>query len=182
MTVGYRHGMRAGQRIDPSHLGGLEELGLNHLIRPDQFIKDRELNDVLGEANILKRSKGPVDLDNVWPAFEGDTTTLQRHETLRTSQGYLHRPTLAKYIVEGAPEMDPDYPGEEVPYHPDVFSFGDRGNQWIDEGHHRITASRLRGDSSLTANLGHAGWDKPWRKPPTTPASPVPGTGRGVSL
>lgn len=165
--------MRSGQRIDPAHLGGLEELGLTHLVRPDQFIKDRELHEVLDSANIIKRSKGPVHLDNVWPSYEGDTNTITDRETLRTSQDYLHRPTLARYIVEGAPEMDPDYEHEDVPYRPEVFTFGKRGHQWIDEGHHRIVASRLRGDSSIKVTQGDAGWDRPWKKAPIVPPTPV---------
>jgi|KBSMisStaDraftv2_1062788.scaffolds.fasta_scaffold73176_4 hypothetical protein len=92
------------------------------------------------------------------PGFP-DTNTMDsvRHdEPLHTSQAHLHGPTLERYMHEGAPETE-FVNGEEdweVPYSPDVTE--DRhGNTWINEGHHRMVASRLRGDYSTDVYKGY---------------------------
>ena len=71
-----------------------------------------------------------------------DESNVRPHETLHTTQSHLHVPTLQKYLKGDIPEHDPLYEPDEVPYHPEV-AYDEHGNQWIQEGHHRLVASRL---------------------------------------
>lgn len=88
-------------------------------------------------------------------------STVYRWERLNTSQTHLHAPTVLKYLYEGAPEMDPAYPGEDVRYLPEVLRT-ENDTPWIDEGHHRIIASRLRGDTSLPVYEGPLPKGRSW--------------------
>lgn len=65
--------------------------------------------------------------------------------TVHTAQSHLHLPTLRKYINYDEPETDPD---TGLDYHPTVLHNQQTGSVWMDEGHHRLIASRLRGDLS----------------------------------
>lgn len=85
-------------------------------------------------------SDAPSQIRQGWTQY---TEHIPDKEILHTSQDYLHAPTLRKYMTEGAPEMDPDYDDRE--YLPEILHT-EAGTPWIDEGHHRIVASRLRGD------------------------------------
>ncbi|NBX51274.1 hypothetical protein EBT25_15455 [bacterium] len=78
--------------------------------------------------------------------------SVSRDEMLNTAQSHLHGPTVQKYMTEGAPEEDPDYEGRR--YLPEVYT-SLRGRKWIDEGHHRLVASRLRGDYSAETYEGY---------------------------
>ncbi len=134
-------------------------------LNPDQFHQDA--------LDIIKRSKGALtgaDAKTVfraanirsWPMEESPTMTrefgleseggVSRNETLHTAQDYLHGPTIRKYMTEGAPEEDPDYEGRK--YLPEVYQT-EMGRKWIDEGHHRIVASRLRGDYGTEVYEGY---------------------------
>lgn len=72
-----------------------------------------------------------------WTEYE---STVHPHETLHTTQTYLHAPTIRKYMTEGSPETDPEY--NDRPYNPEILTT-ERGTRWIGEGHHRLVASRL---------------------------------------
>lgn len=93
----------------------------------------------------------PIDMPamfrDVRPARgEGPVVEIDPDETLHTAQSHLHLPTLEKYVRGEVPEHDPDFEDEEgVPYLPEVLT-GAREERWINEGHHRIVAARLRGE------------------------------------
>jgi hypothetical protein len=76
---------------------------------------------------------------------------VHRGETLNTAQSHLHGPTVRKYM-KNPPEENPHAPGE--PYLPEVYQTA-RGSKWIGEGHHRIVASRLRGDYGTEVYEGY---------------------------
>lgn len=73
------------------------------------------------------------------------------HEPLNTTQQHLHAPTLRRYMTVGPPEMDPE--DSEREYHPEVLRT-ENDTPWIDEGHHRIIASRLLGERNLRVYTG----------------------------
>lgn len=134
-------------------------------LNPDQF------NEAL---NIVKRTRseliGGEDLRTVfkaanirsWPIEDPpsmfreygieDYGVISQNETLNTAQNYLHAPTLRKYIKGNVPEKHPDYGNAD--YLPEVLETV-RGSKWIDEGHHRIVASRLRGDPDIKVYQGY---------------------------
>ena len=66
-------------------------------------------------------------------------------------QNYLHGPTVRKYM-KNPPATNPKYPREL--YLPQVYK-APRGSKWIEDGHHRIVASRLRGDTSTDVYEGY---------------------------
>ena len=129
--------------------------------------------------DIIKRSKGVIEgadaktvfrAANIrsWPMEEMPTMGGRHHgiesegsvssgETLHTAQSQLHAPTVRKYMTEGAPATDPSY-GNEIDnrYLPEVLS-SERGRKWVDEGHHRLVASRLRGEPSTEVYKGYIG-------------------------
>lgn len=115
-------------------------------------IKGQQAKDVMRAANIRQ-----------WPLVEHATSqregwtesedVVYPHETLHTTQDYLHAPTLRKYMEEGPPEHDPEYGDEERPYLPEIVRT-ERGTPWIDEGHHRLVASRLGGEYSTRVMSG----------------------------
>jgi hypothetical protein len=134
-------------------------------------------NDQFAEAlDIVKRSKGVIEGDDArkvfkatnirsWPLEEMPTSggrdyglesegSVSSRETLNTAQDYLDGPTVQQYMSKGAPEIDPHYPDRK--YLPEVYETV-RGSKWIDEGHHRIVASRLRGDSHTDVYEGYLG-------------------------
>lgn len=81
---------------------------------------------------------------------EGGVTS---DEVLHTAQGSLHGPTIRQYMKDGGvPEEDPQYEGRK--YLPEVYT-SVRGHKWIDEGHHRLVASRLRGDNGTETYEGY---------------------------
>lgn len=134
-------------------------------VNPQQFAE---------AMDIVKRSRGVIEGDDArkvfraanirsWPMEEMPTTTgrefgleseggVSSGEVLNTAQSHLHGPTVRKYMTEGAPEEDPDYEGRK--YLPEVYE-SRRGRKWIDEGHHRLVASRLRGDYGTETYEGY---------------------------
>lgn len=133
-------------------------------VNPEQF------NEAL---KIIQRSRGLVKGPNArkvfkavgirsWPMVEQpvssgrdygieSTGEVYDNEILNTAQDYLHGPTVRKYI-KNTPKSNPDYP--EGQYLPEVYTTV-RGSKWIDEGHHRIVASRLRGDGKTEVYEGY---------------------------
>jgi hypothetical protein len=136
-------------------------------VNPNQFAE---------ALDIVKRSKGLIEGNDARTVFKAtgirswpidsmptgmpsrnssleNTGSVSSRETLHTAQDYLHGPTVREYLKPGgAPEMDPHYPDRE--YLPEVYETP-RGSKWIDEGHHRIVASRLRGDSHTDVYEGY---------------------------
>lgn len=93
--------------------------------------------------------------------FKGDTLdmngspgSLSSHEVVHTAQSHLHTPTLRKYLNYDEPDIDPE---TDAPYHPEVAYNLQTGSVWMDEGHHRLVASRLRGDLSRDVWAGSFG-------------------------
>jgi hypothetical protein len=133
-------------------------------INPDQFSE---------ALDIVKRSKGMIEGSDAqkvfkavgirsWPMEEMPISSgreyglesrggVHRGETLNTAQSHLHGPTVREYM-KNPPEENPHAPGE--PYLPEVYQTT-RGSKWIDEGHHRIVASRLRGDYGTEVYEGY---------------------------
>lgn len=139
--------------------------------------KDSLHADQFTEAlDIVARSRGMLTPENTkkvfkavnirsWPLTEQpssmpgrDAWTEERggvvsNEELNTAQDYLHGPTVRDYMKDGGvPEVDPHYDDERA-YLPEVHT-SLRGHKWIDEGHHRIVASRLRGDNGTEVYEG----------------------------
>jgi len=133
-------------------------------VNPDQFAE---------ALDIVKHSKGMIEGDDArkvfkavnirsWPMESMPTENrlhgleneggVSANETLHTAQSHLHGPTVRKYMENGAPEEDPH--GEGRKYLPEVY-FSPRGHRWIDEGHHRLVASRLRGDFGTEVYEGY---------------------------
>lgn len=88
------------------------------------------------------------------------TGTISRDETLNTTQDHLHMGTLKRYLRGDIPEMHPDWEPDheddfenDVPYDPDVL-YTERGDAWIDEGHHRIVTSRLNEYPNIDVTVG----------------------------
>lgn len=108
------------------------------------LIMGDDAREVMRAANIRQwdLSEPANGIREGWTEY---SDTVYPHETLHTSQSYLHAPTVLKYMYEGAPEFDPEYEGEEREYRPEVLQT-ERGTKWINEGHHRLVASRLNKD------------------------------------
>jgi hypothetical protein len=120
--------------------------------RSDGWIKGNDAKTIFSATNIRS-----------WPMIESPSMSgrdfgieeeggVSSNEVLNTAQGHLHGPTLRKYMDEGAPEMDPAY--EDRKYLPEVLT-SPRGRKWIDEGHHRIVSSRLRGETGTDVYEGY---------------------------
>jgi hypothetical protein len=131
----------------------LADMGLSHVADSDkQLIRDGELSDIYDRAGVVLRRSSPVDLE-MTPyhrgGYESGPSELEGSRPVRTSQTGLHRPTFLKYLEHGAPDWNPDYGSEPgYPYLPYVFDYGSRGNTWVEDGHHRLITSRLRGEQS----------------------------------
>lgn len=115
-------------------------------------IKGQDAKDVMRAANIRlwDLSAHPTELRGLWKESE---ETIPSTETLHTTQGFLHAPSLRHYMEEGPPEFDPQIYEEDRPYYPEVLRTT-RGTPWIDEGHHRIVASRLNKSPNIRTYSG----------------------------
>lgn len=136
------------------------------MLNPDQFAEAMDIVNRSGEKLIkgsdVKKVFRAVGIRS-WPLEELVTESEKREfglerqgsirhdEPLNTMQTYLHGPTVRKYM-KNPPSKDPHSPGE--PYLPWVYK-APRGSKWIEEGHHRIVASRLRGDTSTDVYEGY---------------------------
>jgi hypothetical protein len=126
------------------------------MLSPDQFRQQA--------MDIIQKSKGVIEGDDAktvfratnirsWPLTDHPTNTregwteseseVRPSETLHTTQSHLHGPTIRRYMSGDIPEFDPDYEGDfSHRYLPEVMRTT-RGTPWINEGHHRLVASRL---------------------------------------
>lgn len=96
----------------------------------------------------------PYEYREYSPGDQG-SSYITKDEPLNTTQKRLHMGTLKRYLKGDVPEFDTISfaPEDEVPYNPDIL-YTDRGDRWIDEGHHRIVTSRLNEHSSIDVNAG----------------------------
>jgi hypothetical protein len=125
----------------------LDQLG-EHIARHQNergFIEGRAARQIFRSANIrqwpersaphLGRSEGNIVYDPDWMTGEPNRSEVRPHETLHTSQQHLHGPTLMSLVTARRDEEE----------HPVQVYSSRRGHQWIEEGHHRLVASRLQG-------------------------------------
>ena len=91
----------------------------------------------------LGRSEGNIVYDPDWRTNEVEVEHIHPSEILHTSQQHLHGPTLAKLMTTERSGVD----------HPVQVYESRRGHRWIEEGHHRLVASRLQ-DESEEAEVG----------------------------
>jgi hypothetical protein len=119
--------------------------------RSNDVLRGADARTVFKAANIRSwpMQDMPTQIREGWSREYQDS--ISPDETLHTAQQHLHAPTLKKYLAGDVPETDPEYDYEDnpepVPYLPETV-VSESGRRWIDEGHHRIVASRLRGDVS----------------------------------
>jgi hypothetical protein len=123
------------------HLGGQ----FAHLQDERGFIHGQAAREIFRQANIrmwpersaphLGRSEGNIVYDPDWRTGEPETSDIRPGHVLHTAQQHLHGPTLASLLANR------DYETEE---HPVQVYESRRGHTWIEEGHHRIVASRLQ--------------------------------------
>jgi hypothetical protein len=125
----------------------VEHLGNQFAYLQDErgFIHGQAAREIFHQANIrmwpeqsaphLGRSEGNIAYDLNMGGYAPKTTDVRPHETLHTSQQHLHGPTLASLLVNRDPEKEE---------HPVQVYESRRGHTWIEEGHHRIVASRLQ--------------------------------------
>lgn len=100
----------------------------------------------------------PID-ESTWDNYAighrgGFFGVLDRTHPLNTDQSTLHAPSLRKYMAANPSDAEPDdfnpddykflgdYDEGDV-YYPEVASSFSNRSDWIQDGHHRITASRL---------------------------------------
>jgi hypothetical protein len=110
--------------------------------RSKGVIRGKEAQTVFRAANIRSWPMGDSAniIRNGWVEEE---STVPKSETLHTSQGHLHAPTVRRYMDGDIPEFDPDYEGDfSHRYLPEIMRT-ERNTPWINEGHHRLVASRL---------------------------------------
>lgn len=81
--------------------------------------------------------------------------SIPASQTLHTTQKHLDARAVKSYMQGNEPEFDTEYE-DNVPYDPELL-VSERGTHWIDEGHHRLVASRLRGDPSRRVYGGPLG-------------------------
>lgn len=114
------------------------------------IIQGADAKKVMKAANIRQwnLSDHATSIREGWTEGEENVWT---HEPLNTTQQYLHAPTIRKYMTVGAPEKDPE--DSERDYLPEVLRT-EKDTPWIDEGHHRIVASRLNDERSFRAYTG----------------------------
>ncbi len=121
--------------------------------------------------DIVKRSRGIIGGEDArkvfkaanirsWPIQGLDRLeiaekvgALSPKETLNTAQSQLHGPTIREYMKD-IPEENPYDSSDDRKYLPEVYT-SKRGSKWIEEGHHRIIASRFRGDYGMEVYKGN---------------------------
>ena len=125
--------------------------------RPN-MVSGEPVKRLMAEHGIVVHASAPHIDAEIQPQYEG-SASFYPHEELHTSQNHLWKPALENYIKHGHEHLcHPDYEHEDetseteddhhehyhIPYRPQIYTHGD--NDWIDEGHHRILASRMLGE------------------------------------
>lgn len=117
------------------------------------FIFGQGARQIFRKANIrmwtpysaphLGRSEGNIVYEPDWRTGETEVEHIDPSETLHSAQQHVHGPTLARLLAEERGPVD----------HPVQVYESRRGHRWIEEGHHRLLASRLR-DLTEEAEIG----------------------------
>lgn len=119
-----------------------------------------DARSVFRQANIRSWpiSDSPEKYDDETGSWDGPSFT-SASETLHTRQAHLHAPTLRRYMAGDVPKFDRDYEDEETGdapgYHPTVLHHKSR--KWIEEGHHRLIASRLNAEYGTSTWNAYSG-------------------------
>jgi hypothetical protein len=129
--------MSAAEKVHPDQFA--------HLQDERGFIHGQAARQTFRQANIrmwtpqsaphLGRSEGNIVYDPHWMTGEPATSDIRPSEELHTAQQHLHGPTLSALMTNR------NYEQEE---HPVQVYESRRGHTWIEEGHHRLVASRLQ--------------------------------------
>jgi hypothetical protein len=107
--------------------------GVNIVSHPEQHGSGEEMDRQIDADETMNHSR-PEDM---WD--------MPASQELHTSQTHVDRAGVRSYIDR---PNDPEHWDENNGYDaPSVYEH--QGKLWIHEGHHRIIASRLRGDSSI---------------------------------
>lgn len=111
---------------------------LDIINRSPGMIQGEDARTIFRAANIRSwpLSDHFTDVREGWTEEEG---VVRPSETLHTSQPHLHGPTLRRYMSGDVPEEDPEHGGK---YLPEIMRT-EKNTPWINEGHHRLVASRL---------------------------------------
>lgn len=116
---------------------------------------------VFKDINVISHPE-QVGTDEDWDRLEDaqesqqlfhphEMTDLPAHVEVHTTQGLVDRAGIRSYIDQPNDHTRWD---DEIGYDaPQVYHH--KGKLWVYEGHHRIIASRLRGESSLKVQM----WD-----------------------
>lgn len=130
--------------------------------RGEPVLNEEDTRKVMGAVNIRQWPLSDAPSFIRPPAGGAGENMGNRYydETLHTSQTHLYAPAVQKYMAGDVPEFDEDYVDDsgvsDVQYLPEIGST-ERGTPFIQEGHHRLVAARLRGEDSDT-------WEYPLRK------------------
>ena len=96
--------------------------------------------------------------DHLHQVHPHEMSHLSAHQSLFTTQSSLSIPTLEHFLRNpNDPSRWIEAEGYDAPH---IYTFN--GDTWINEGHHRIAASRLRGESSMPVVHNHirTEWDQ----------------------
>lgn len=128
------------------HLGMQFDKAMQIINNSPGLIVGNDARTVMKAAGI--RSWPVKDHPEAYSGGSGeDPGSVSDMETLHTRQAHLHGPTMRRFMAGDVPEFDPEHAPHDVEYRPEITTHKDRS--WIQEGHHRIAASRLRGDGSI---------------------------------
>ena len=111
---------------------------VNVVSHPEQFGEDEELDRQLA-ADDTRTHQHPHEMHD-----------LPAHQAVHTTQDTVDRAGIRSYIDK---PNNPEHWTEEGYDAPEVYHH--QGKMWIYEGHHRIIASRLRGEPSIKVHF----WD-----------------------
>jgi len=142
------------------HLGAQFDRAMHIVQTAPGVIDGADARTVMNAANI--RSWPVMFHPEAYSGGAGENPSrVTDDEVLHTRQSHLHGPTLRRYMAGDVPKYDPDYDYEDAPgssdveYRPEITMHKDR--LWVQEGHHRIIASRLRGDSRISTWTSYSG-------------------------
>lgn len=117
---------------------------------------------VFRAANIRQWPIDQSTFDNYDRHSDEDYGYVEPSDVLHTNQTSLYAPAIRDYMEYNPADNDPeefdfddedDYGDPAIPYLPEV-SDSERGHSWIEEGHHRLVASRLMQKPQAWVNVG----------------------------
>lgn len=110
--------------------------------------------------HVLPESQAPewdpsFNTSHIHQLNPNEMSRLSSYQRLFTTQSSLHIPTLEHFLQNpNDPTRWIEAEGYDAPH---IYTF--KGDTWIHEGHHRIAASRLRGESSTQVMRNYIGRD-----------------------